>query len=138
MNNELEELAVTTAQAKKMVELIKVTLMTLLLQCGSAGLGNIGKWGSWDVDLLLIGEQACCKTLVTLAKTPAGSCSSSLLLLMASLVASVCNLRGGLVHTRSSAGPCSFLPWFHGVLVPFGPCAKMSLHCWRTPDVGEQ
>lgn len=82
--NELEELAVTIAQARKMVELIKVTLRWL--RVGEALLG----WGVEANELL-------------------------------------CGLEGG-TGRRPSAGPCTLSPQAHGVFLPVGLCANMSLH----------
>ncbi|KFW08749.1 Tripartite motif-containing protein 47, partial [Fulmarus glacialis] len=68
--NELEELAVTIAQAKKMVELIKVTLRWLCsvsAACpGSGGEGAVSFWGAWGAEVVLTGEQVLRKTMADL------------------------------------------------------------------------
>lgn len=70
-------------------------------------------WGVWCVQVVFTGEQALRKMMVALARIPEDSCSSSLLTLMVSLVAFVCNLEGG-----TGQGPCQGICWLLHLVSP--------------------
>lgn len=78
--------------------------------------------------------------MVILTKIPEDSCSSSLLTIVASLLALVFNMEEG-----TGQGPCQGILWLLCLLspgslgvVPFGPCANTSLSCLGTPNVVQQ
>lgn len=70
-------------------------------------------WDVWSLQVVLTGEQALRKMMVAMARIPEDSCSSSLLTLMVSLVAFVCNLKGG-----TGQGLCQGICWFLHLLSP--------------------
>lgn len=119
--NELQELAVTITQAKKMVELIKVTL-----QCLSSGSAALLGWGWRKRGCEILGCVGCkdgphrsTMNDVILAEIPEDSFSSSLLTLLASLVALVFNMEEG-----TGQGPCQGILWLLHLVCPgsWGGC----------------
>lgn len=141
VENELEELTVTIAQAKKMVELIKVTLQWLC----SVSAALLGREWRKDCEILGCmgcrdGAHRCTMKLVILGEISEDSFSSSLLTLWASLVTLVFNMEEG-----TGQGPCQGILWLlhllspsSGGVVPFGRCANTSLSCLKTPNMVQQ